>query len=422
MDYVKGKSFKRHDKFYKNTAWQYGLQIIKYVLPLITLPYLTRVLEPEGYAIYAYVLAFMGFAQVVVDFGFNLSGTKQIAKANSALEAGEVFGAITEARLVLCVVVGLLCAVVGSFIPIIRENAVYSLLAYLAVCGRALTPDFLFQGKEQMAPLTTRYFVSKGTSTILTFVVVHSVADILWVPVLDIIASAIALTWSTVVAKRRFGINIIPVPFGVCWKELLRSGYYCLSNMASSTFSGLITLIIGLAITDTVQISYWSLAMTAIGAVQALYTPITNSLYPHMVVGGDYGFARKLALISIPFVTAGTITFYFLSEFIVLVLGGEEYLDGVYILQLLTPVLWFSFYGMFFGWPVLGAVGKVKELTATTIISAIFGIVCLLGVWAFGYANMAAFCIVRNLTEILMCVLRVNGVRLVFKNSNDEER
>ena len=38
---------KKHGTFFKNTAWQYGLQIIKYLFPLITLPYLTRVLEPE---------------------------------------------------------------------------------------------------------------------------------------------------------------------------------------------------------------------------------------------------------------------------------------------------------------------------------------------------------------------------------------
>ena len=63
----------QHKRFYSNVVWQYGLQIVKYIFPLITLPYLTRVLLPEGYAIYAYVVSFMTFAQTFVDFGFNLS-------------------------------------------------------------------------------------------------------------------------------------------------------------------------------------------------------------------------------------------------------------------------------------------------------------------------------------------------------------
>lgn len=93
--------YKKHGIFFKNTAWQYGLQIIKNLFTLITLPYLTRVLEPEGYAFYAYVISFMSFAQVFVDFGFNLSGTERIAKARLIKEENHVIGAVTEARLLL---------------------------------------------------------------------------------------------------------------------------------------------------------------------------------------------------------------------------------------------------------------------------------------------------------------------------------
>ncbi len=62
----------------KNIIWQYGLQVLKYVFPLILVPYLTRVLGTGGYAVYAYVLSFMGIVQTLADFGFMLSGTKQV--------------------------------------------------------------------------------------------------------------------------------------------------------------------------------------------------------------------------------------------------------------------------------------------------------------------------------------------------------
>lgn len=404
-----------HTSFYKNTLWQYGLQLIKYVMPLLTLPYLTRVLEPQGYAIYAYVISFMTFAQTFVEFGFNLSGTKQVVEARDSRALGRVTGSITQARLTLCVLAGIACVIIGAFIPIMCENALYSCLAYIAVCGRALAPDFLFQGKEQMAPITVRYFLSKGTSTVLTFVFVHSMADILWVPVLDIAASAIALAWSFSSARKMFGLEIEWVAPRVFLKELARSGYYCLSNMSSTAFSGFTTLLIGIAIKDPAQISYWSLSMTAIGAVQSLYSPIINSLYPHMVAQGDFGFAKQLALISVPFVCGGTVLFFVLSEFLMLVLGGAEYLPGAYVLRLVTPVLVFSFYGMFFGWPVLGAVGRVKELTATTLVSSLASIVVLVAVTAAGIASVAVFAVVRSLTEAFMCVLRLNECCKAFR-------
>lgn len=406
-----------HLSFYKNTFWQYGLQLIKYVLPLLTLPYLTRVLEPQGYAVYAYVVSFMTFAQTFVEFGFNLSGTKQVVEARDAHALGRVVGSITQARLILCALAGVGCVVIGAFISIMRENALYACLAYIAVCGRALAPDFLFQGKERMAPITVRYLFSKGTSTALTFVLVHSMADILWVPVLDIIASVIALVWSFSSARKMFGLELVWVAPRVYLRELARSGYYCLSNMSSAAFSGFTTLLIGIAIKDTTQISYWSLSMTAISAVQALYSPIVNSLYPHMVAQGDFGFAKRLALISVPFVFGGTVLFFMLSELIMLVLGGSQYLPGVYVLRLVAPVLVFSFYGMFFGWPVLGAAGKVKELTATTLASSLVSVMVLVVVTAAGMASVAVFAVVRSLTEALMCALRLNECRKAFRSS-----
>lgn len=399
-------SVKSHKSFYKNTVWQYGLQIVKYLFPLITLPYLTRVLEPEGYAFYAYVVSFMSFAQVFVDFGFNLSGTKKVARAESVAEENRIVGAVEQARLVLCVIAGIAVMIIASLLPITRGNLLYVFLAFLAVCGKGLVPDFLFQGHEHMGPITTRFLVSKSISTVLTFVFVHSMSDILWVPVLDILSNSIALVWSFAAARRQFGTGIDFVPMRVALAELKTSGLYCFSNMSAQVFSGFTTLLIGVVITDPAQISYWSLSMTAITAVQSLYSPIVNSLYPHMVNTGDYMFARKLSLIALPAVLVGTITFAFLSKFIMLVLGGEQYLAGSWVLVWVSPLLVFSFFGMLFGWPVLGAVGKVAEVTRATVISAVFCIVALLGVSFAGVATLRVICVIRCITEALLLGIR----------------
>ncbi len=407
--------FQSHKAFYLNTIWQYGLQIIKYVLPMLVMPYLTRVLEPEGYAIYAYVVSFMGFAQTVVDFGFNLSGVKQIAEhRDDSLKQSEIIGAITQARLALCFLTALGCICVGLFIPIIQNNMIYAAFAYLAVCGRSLAPDFLFQGHEQMAPLTTRYMLSKSVFVVTIFIFVHSASDLLWVPVLDILTSLIALIWSFYIARRRFNVGLIWVKWKIAFSELERSAYYCATNMASVALSGVTTLIIGVAVSDPAQVSYWSLSMSAIGAVQSLYTPIVDSLYPHMVVGKDYSFAKRMLLLSIPFVVLGSLIFFGISDWIILILGGEAYLPGTYVLRLLSPIVPFSFYSMYFGWPVLGSAGKVRELTITTVLSSATGIVLLVGLMVLGRASIASFAVARSVIEIILCFSRAYFALKVF--------
>lgn len=400
-----------HKSFYKNALWQYGLQAVKYILPLLTLPYLTRVLQPEGYAVVAYVTAFMTFVQVFVDFGFNLSGTKGVAAARGdAVEAGKVTGTITQARLLLCVVAGAVVAVVAALLPITRENPVYVVLAYLAVCGRALAPDFLFQGNEDMGPLTTRYLVSKGASTALTFVFVQSSADLLWVPALDILASAVALAWSFSAARRRFGVRPVRVPFRESLAELRVSGLYGLSNMASVVFTGFTTLLVGV-VADAREVDYWSLSATAVSAVQSLFAPIVNSLYPHMVKGAGLPFARRIALLAAPPLLLGTAAFALLSRPIMAMLGGDAYMEGADVLVWVSPVLPLSFYAMLLGWPVLGAFGRVGAVTRSTVASALFCIASLVVLSVAGCASLPAICAVRCATEAVLCGMRAWSCR-----------
>ncbi len=401
----------KHIYFYRNLIWQYLLQAIKYILPLLTLPYLTRVLQPEGYAVVAYVTAFMTFVQVFVDFGFNLSGTKRVAAAQGdATEAGKVAGTITQARLLLCTAAGAVVAVVAALLPITRENPAYVALAYLAVCGRALAPDFLFQGNEDMGPLTTRYLVSKGTSTALTFVLVRSPADLLWVPALDILASAVALAWSFSAARRRFGVRPVRVPLRESLAELRVSGLYGLSNMASVVFTGFTTLLVGV-VADAREVDYWSLSATAVSAVQSLFAPIVNSLYPHMVKGADLSFARRIALLAAAPLLLGTAAFALLSRPIMAVLGGDAYMGGAGVLVWVSPVLPLSFYAMLLGWPVLGAFGRVGAVTRSTVASALFCIASLLALSAAGCAALPAICAARCATEAVLGGVRAGSCR-----------
>lgn len=394
--------------------WQYGLQIVKHIFPLICIPYLTRVLEPDGYALYAYVIAFMGFAAVFVDYGFNLSGTKKIVNAPNTDYENTVFTTITIARIILSLLGGIAVAMISQFVDILRDNLLYVCISYAAVCVKMLSPDFLFQGKERMGPLTTRFFVAKGISTALTFVFVHSYADILWVPILDLASSFIAFGWSFVSARHLFGSKLVRIPLkaGLVIGELKDSGLYCLNNMASAVFTAFATLIIGVTVTDSAFISYWALATTVINSIAQLYTPIGNSLYPHMLNTRDFGFARKMLVLALPVLIMGAIALVVFSRPIIWLIGGPEYLEGTWILICISPVVVFNFYSMIFGWPILGAMGKTAQITASTIIVASLYIGGLLGALAFGLFSLPVVCVARCLAEVVLFGIRF-GVYLV---------
>ena len=398
----------KHNTFYKNTLWQYGLQILKYLFPLLLIPYLTRILGTEGYAVYAYVLSFMGVVQTIADFGFTLSGTKKVVDLRGDTAAlSRLVGAITVARLMLLCGLFFCVMVVTRFIPIMAENTVYVIWAFFATAGRTVLPDFIFQGNERMGPLTTRYFASKGVQVALTILLVRGPGDLILVAVADVLSEIVDIAWSYRAQKRLFGVGIARPTFKESFEELRVSAIYCVSNVSSSLFSGFTTVIIGLAITSKTDIAFWSLTLTTVNAVQSLYTPIANSLYPHMIKNRDFGFARKLALVALPVLVLGIVAYCALSKPIMLVLGGPEYVGGAHVMWMISPIFIFSFYGILIGWPVLGAMGHVKELTVSTLFTGIVNVVSLLALYLAGLITLDVICVARWGCDALLLLVRV---------------
>ena len=118
----------------KNTIMLYGLSIAKIVFPLITLPYLTRVLTVDSYGVVAYVKSVMQYMQIFVDFGFLLSGTKSIVEVREdKTKLGKVTGNILLARIFLSCIAFICLMVLTMTIPLLRENWIFTILSYIPV-------------------------------------------------------------------------------------------------------------------------------------------------------------------------------------------------------------------------------------------------------------------------------------------------
>ena len=64
----------------QNALGLYGVQIAGYIIPLITLPYLARVLRPQGLGLVLFAQSFALWASLTIEYGFNLSATRAVAQ------------------------------------------------------------------------------------------------------------------------------------------------------------------------------------------------------------------------------------------------------------------------------------------------------------------------------------------------------
>lgn len=404
-----------------NIIWQYGLQALKYLFPFMLVPYLTRTLGAEGYAVYAYLLSFMGIVQTLADFGFMLSGTKKAIKLRGDKEGlSRLLGSVTQARLLLLVILSVAVSIAAQFIPLMRGHFGYVALAFIATGLRSLLPDFIFQGYEEMGPLTTRYFASKLVTLVGTVVLVRSPDDLLLVAVVDIIGGVVSLIWSLATINKKYGARIKFGSFGTAIGELKTSAIYCVSNIGTTLVSGFTTFVVGVALTDPVQIAYWSLAMTTIGAVQSLYSPISNSLYPYVMARGDLRPAIKIGLVALPILAIGTVAYCSMSDIIFRMLGGADYAAGSWVMVALSPMLPISFYSILIGWPVLGAMEKVRELTVSTVFSGLLNASLLTASVCMGQASLLEICVVRCVSELALLLSRALVIFFSIKGSRHD--
>ena len=205
---------------------------------------------------------------------------------------------------------------------------------------------------------------------------------------------------------RKFSIKIKVTNIVDVWHTLRDSFVYFISNMATTAFGALNTMLIGVYIPDAREIAYWSVAMTLISGAQALYNPITGGIYPQMVKNPSVKILKNVFSIFMPMVVLGCVFTYFFADKIIYIINGPNYERAAFLLKTLIPVLIFSFPAMLIGWPTLGAIDKAESVTKTTIFTSIFQVVGLFILLKVGIFTLFYIAILRGLTEAVLLFSR----------------
>lgn len=396
----------------KNTTMLYLMNIAKIIFPLLSLPYLTRVLSVECYGVVSYVKGVMLYMQIIVDFGFLLFSTKEVVKyRNDKEKVGAIVGNTVCAKFLLALCALIVLVIMTLTIPMLQGNFAYTMLSFVTVVLSILLLDFLFQGIEKMEVITIRFVIMKVISTFMTFILVKSDADILLIPLLDIFSSLVAIAFVIKEVKRN-EIKIVVSSLKDIFQYIKQSAVYFISDMAGTTFGALNTLLIGIYL-EAIEVAYWNVAIQIVNAIQTLYNPIMNGIYPEMVKTKSLSMIKKILCLFIPIIVIGCIASYFLADIAILIVGGQKYLAAASVFRAMIPVLLFSFPAMLFGWPTLGAINKVKETTVTAIITAVLQVVGLGTLIIIGQFDLIKIALLRGCTEFIMLMLRV---RYCWKN------
>jgi polysaccharide transporter, PST family len=272
----------------------YGLQFATYVLPVISFPYLTRVLGPERFGLYVFVLVIARYLILITDYGFIYTATRDIAVARAEhRDVGRIYGSVVVARLLLLSACGIVLLVLTTTVEHFQQDASLYWIAFAAGAGSALLPTWLYQGFERL-PFATGVLVGFRTlGVLLIFVLVHSGDDLstlMWLYSAPWLAAAAVTLWA---ARARLGVRFrVPTPGAVA--HALRAGFgIFVAILASSLYLTSNVIFLGL-LTNNAQVGFFGAAEAVITAVKGLVDPLSQALFPRASQIGARG--REAAL------------------------------------------------------------------------------------------------------------------------------
>ena len=223
------------------------LQGANYILPLITLPYLVRVLGPEKFGLIMFAQAFIQYFVILTDYGFNLSATREISihRENKG-KVSEIFSSVMTIKFILMIVsIIILSVVIFSFEKFRNDWGIY-FLTFGMVAGQVLFPVWFFQGMERMKYITFLNILAKLIFTVAIFVFIHEASDYIYVPLINSLGFIVAGILAMWIVFRNFKVSFkLPCFYDI--KYQLSDGWHLfVSTVGVSLYRSADTVILGL--------------------------------------------------------------------------------------------------------------------------------------------------------------------------------
>ena len=385
---IKINKKKELNKLFSNTFMLYILQISGYIFPLLTFPYLTRVLGTNNYGITVLANAIMIYFQMFVDFGFLISATKECSiNRDDKEKLGRIVGSIIQGKIILASIAFIVLIALILNNESFKDKSLFIVLSYIPIIISIFITDYLFRGLEIMSAITYRTIISKTIYMILIFTLIKKPSDYILIPIIASISNIFIAVWSWYYILKK--VKIIPriASLKEVYYAIKDSSLFFVSRIASTIYSASNTIILG-NVYNNVELGLYGAANTLISSARSLMSPIADSIYPYMVKNKNYKLVKNILLILTPIIFIGTGILYIFSDLVLLIISGEEFIKAVPLFRAMLPLIIITLPTYLLGYPILGSMGKMKEANLSVVYGSIFHILGIIVLYFTSNINM----------------------------------
>lgn len=383
------------------------LQGANYILPLITLPYLVRVLGIDNFGTVMFAQAIIVYFNLLTEFGFNMSATREISicKKNKD-KVSEIFIAVFIIKAVLLVISFLLLVGIITYFDKFNQHRDIYFYTFGMVIGQALFPTWLFQGMERMKYITILNILAKLIFTICVFYFIKIREDYYFVPVLNAVGFIISGILGLVLGIKFFKLTFVLPSKNKVICLFKDSAHLFFSNLSVSLYTATNIVILGF-LTSTATVGIYSSIEKLVSAMKGLFVPLYQALFPWISQKPKeeirviiQNMIKYIAVVGLMMVAGVSLLSKKILE---LVFGNPELTNYHNILQIMSLISLLSGLNMLFNMVYLPA---LKAYIARMKIMLVAGVINISTVFVFTYKfgiEGTAYAVV--MTEVLLLIM-----------------
>lgn len=399
-----------------NLIYNTLLQIVNFIIPLVTAPYISRTLGAESIGAYSYTVANTTYFLLIGSLGLALYGQIQVAACrDDKKRLSQLFWEIIAAKTLLFIVSVILFTL---FIVIFGEKylSLY-IVQYISIFASAIDITWMLTGLEKFKQMVVRNIAVKIVSLLLIFTFVKSPPDVVKYAVVMQMAvlGGNFLLWKDIKGE----VGKSEIKFEHIKDHLTRSMVYFVPGIISIIFTYSDKTVLGAVLESNYEVGIYEEACK----VTALCGSVVNSIASVLLPRATYMYHNSSREDTDKFLKesfngvclVGTIMSFgiiSIADIFVPFFLGEEFLGSVLILQILAVNVLFSAMANIFAHQGLIARGKQKAYNNALIVSAVLNVVG--NVICVSYMKAVGVSLVSVLSSFILMVIILYKVRHDF--------
>ncbi|KMQ68959.1 polysaccharide biosynthesis protein [Chryseobacterium sp. FH2] len=287
-----------------------ALQLLGMMLPLITLPYILRVLGFEKYGVIVFSVSLIAYFTSLTDFSFRITATRDVAiYRDSPKKLNIIYSKVLTIKTIFLLLSWLIIAIAVFLYPPFYENKEIYFYTSLMLLGYVLFPEWFFQGIEKMRYITYLNLGIKLFFTLCVFIFIKKESDFWIYPLLQSAGNIGAGLVGQYLLVKKYKLKFIFLPYKMILKTIKINSPIFINQFVPTLYNNTSTFLLGILGTAEL-VGIYQAILTVVNLIVSLIEILSRVFFPFLNRKKNaFQWYKKMMLITISVMIVGALVF-----------------------------------------------------------------------------------------------------------------